>query len=115
MPKPLDDHDLRSEVVERLRSVIDPETQVDVIRMRLVEDLMVDTSGQASYTFRPSSPLCPIAVHLAQQIKQAVAEAPGITCQQIAVKDYFAAEQLTTLINDDETGPSWPVPGHFKL
>ena len=115
MPEPLGNHDLQSAVIERLRTVIDPETQVDVIRMRLVEDLMVDTSGQASYTFRPSSPLCPIAVHLVQQIKRAVAEVPGITSQQISVKDYIAAEHLTALINGDETGPVWPVPGQYKL
>ena len=64
-------------VIERLRRVIDPETQVDVIRMRLVEDLEVDETGRASYTFRPSSPLCPVAVFLVTQIKQAVSEVPG--------------------------------------
>jgi metal-sulfur cluster biosynthetic enzyme len=106
---------LHEAVIERLRSVIDPETQVDVIRMRLVENLVVETSGHANYIFRPSSPLCPIAVHLAQQIKKAVAEVPGITSQQITVKDYIAAEQLTALINGDETGPVWPVPGQYIL
>ena len=90
-------------------AVIDPETQVDVVRMRLVEDLVVETNGEASYTFRPSSPLCPIAVHLAQQIKKAVAEVPGITRQQITVKDYNPAEHLTELINGQDTGPTWPV------
>ena len=107
--------DLQAAVTERLRTVIDPETQVDVVRMRLVEDLVVETSGQANYIFRPSSPLCPIAVHLAQMIKKAVAEVPGITSQQITVKDYIAAEQLTALINGDETGPVWPVPGQYNL
>ena len=107
--------DLLAAVTERLRTVIDPETQVDVVRMRLVEDLMVDTSGHASYTFRPSSPLCPIAVHLAQQIEKAVAEVPGVTSQQITVKDYIAAKHLTALINGDETGPIWPVPGQYSL
>ncbi len=52
-------------VLSRLRSVIDPETNVDVVRMRLVERLRVDAYGQVSYTFRPSSFVCPIAVSLA--------------------------------------------------
>ena len=92
---------LQQAIVERLQEVIDPETGADVVRMRLVEDLMIDPEGQVSYTFRPSSPLCPIAVYLVQQIKQAVAEVPGITCQQITVTGYVAAEELTKLINEE--------------
>lgn len=88
-------------VIIRLRKVIDPETQVDVIRMRLVEDLLVDENGHASYTFRPSSPLCPVAVYLVTQIKQAVAEVPGITSQTIKIEGYIAAEELSQLINKE--------------
>ena len=92
---------LQQAIIDRLRSVIDPETRADVVRMRLVEDLSVDHVGQVSYTFRPSSPLCPIAVFLVEQIKQAVAEVPGVTAQQITVKGYVAAEELTKLINKE--------------
>jgi metal-sulfur cluster biosynthetic enzyme len=103
------DQNLHDAVIKRLQKVIDPETQVDVIRMRLVENLVVEPGGLISYTFRPSSPLCPIAVFLAQQVKQAVTEVPGVTGQQITVKDYVAAEQLTELINGEDSGPQWPV------
>ena len=92
---------LQRAIIERLRLVIDPETRADVVRMRLVEDLTVDYEGRVSYTFRPSSPLCPIAVFLVQQIKQAVAEVPGVTTQQITVMGYVAAEELTKLINKE--------------
>jgi metal-sulfur cluster biosynthetic enzyme len=91
--------DLRSAILERLKTVIDPETGADVVRMRLVENLSVDASGQVSYTFRPSSPLCPIAVFLVQQIKAAVAAVPGVTSQKIEVTGYVAAKELTQLIN----------------
>lgn len=89
-------------ILARLGKVIDPETNVDVIRMRLIEDLSVDHKGKATYTFRPSSPLCPIAVSLAVQIKGAVAEVPGVTSQEICIKDYIAKEELTRLINMEE-------------
>ncbi|MCJ7825441.1 MAG: iron-sulfur cluster assembly protein [Anaerolineales bacterium] len=88
-------------VIARLREVIDPETNADVMRMRLIEDLTVDRDGMVCYIFRPSSPFCPIAVTLATQIKQAVAEVPGVTDQQIKIEDYVAAEELTQLINQE--------------
>jgi metal-sulfur cluster biosynthetic enzyme len=92
---------LRQLILDRLRLVIDPETSTDVVRMRLVENLSVDQAGCVSYTFHPSSPLCPIAVYLVQQIKAAVAQVPGVLRQEITVVGYIAAEQLTELINKE--------------
>jgi metal-sulfur cluster biosynthetic enzyme len=89
-------------ILARLGKVIDPETNVDVIRMRLIEKLFVDEDGNVTYTFRPSSPLCPIAVFLAIRIKQAVAEVPGVTSQEICIEGYVEKEQLTRLINMEE-------------
>jgi metal-sulfur cluster biosynthetic enzyme len=94
--------ELRLSILEQLSKVIDPETGADVVRMKLVEDLVADAAGHVSYTMRPSSPLCPIAVFLAVQIKTNVAGVPGVTRQRITVKDYVAAEQLTELINQEE-------------
>lgn len=93
--------DLQNAILERLKTVIDPETGADVVRMHLVENLTVRDDGKVVYTFRPSSPLCPIAVFLAQQIKKAVAAVPGVTDQEIEVTGYVAAEELTKLINLD--------------
>lgn len=92
---------LKQEIIHKLTEVIDPETGADVIHMRLVDDLVVTKEGQVSYTFRPSSPLCPIAVYLVMQVKQAVATIPGVRKQKIEVRDYVQAEELTELINLD--------------
>jgi metal-sulfur cluster biosynthetic enzyme len=94
------DEELRTRVLECLRSVIDPEVGVDVVRMRLVEDLEADDEGLVRYTFRPSSPLCPLAVTLALQIKQAVARVPGVTGQEISVEGYIGAESLSELLRE---------------
>jgi metal-sulfur cluster biosynthetic enzyme len=94
--------ELEQAIVERLRQVIDPETGVDVVRMRLIEELRVDgETGRVSYRFRPSSPLCPLAVHLALDIRRAVAEAPGVTEQEIAVVGYVGADELNALLNEE--------------
>ena len=92
---------LRQTILERLEKVIDPETGADVVRMRLIEDLVVDVDGQISYTFRPSSPLCPIAVYLVKEVKEAVAEVPGVINRCLTVTGYVAAEELTKLINKE--------------
>jgi metal-sulfur cluster biosynthetic enzyme len=92
---------LETAILEQLQTVIDPETRADVLRMRLVENLVVRHDGQVSYTFHPSSPLCPIAVYLVKEIKAAVAAVPGVASQEITVTGYVAAEELTKLINKE--------------
>lgn len=93
---------LHTAILEKLATVIDPETGADVVRMRLVEHLTINPEGQISYSFRPSSRLCPIAVFLALQIKMAVASVPGVKTQQITISDYIDAEALTELINQEK-------------
>jgi metal-sulfur cluster biosynthetic enzyme len=85
-------------VLEKLSTVIDPETGVDILRMRLIEDLTVDEDGRVSYTFRPSSPLCPIAIPLANTIQLAVAKVPGVTSQEVKVTGFILSDELMELL-----------------
>jgi metal-sulfur cluster biosynthetic enzyme len=95
---------LEQSIIERLQQVIDPETGADVIRMRLIEDLSVEgETGRVSYRFRPSSPLCPLAVPLALSIHDAVAGVPGVSEQQIEVVGYVGATALNVLLKEKET------------
>lgn len=93
----MDQAALEKSVIEKLGTVIDPETGVDVIRMKLVMDLAIDEKGKASYIFRPSSPLCPLAVPLAMMIIKAINEVEDITGQSITVVDYVDAEKLNEI------------------
>ena len=89
-------------VIHQLQKVIDPETGVDVVRMRLIEDLTVDGMGKVRYRFRPSSPLCPLAVTLALQIKGAVAQVEGVTEQEVEVVGYVGARVLNALLKENQ-------------
>ena len=86
------------EIEEKLRQVIDPETGMDVIRMRLVRDLRVGQEGDVELTFRPSSVLCPLGFQLGINIKQAVLDVPGVKSVRVNVDDFIHADQLRTLL-----------------
>lgn len=92
----IDRNALRQAILTRLSQVIDPETGVDVVRMRLIEDLTVDEGGNVSYVFRPSSPLCPIAIPLSHAIQLAVAEVPGVTNLDARTAGFALSDDLTT-------------------
>jgi metal-sulfur cluster biosynthetic enzyme len=91
---------LHEAILEKLAEVIDPETGVDVVRMRLIEELLVDEQGHVQYKFRPSSPLCPIAVPLSLMIQNAVASVPGVTGQDMEIVGYIQSEELTALLRE---------------
>lgn len=107
-----DPKSLRQAILERLSLVIDPETGVDVVRMRLIEDLAVNTDGHVTYKFRPSSPLCPIAIPLSIAIKQAIDEVKGITSQDMEIVGYIQAEELTALFRQWLAGQEQPNDHH---
>jgi metal-sulfur cluster biosynthetic enzyme len=92
--------ELREAILEKLATVIDPETGVDVVRMRLIADLEVNEDGRVTYKFRPSSPLCPIAVPLSVMIQNAVASVAGVSGQEMRVVGYIQAEELTALLRE---------------
>ncbi len=92
--------ELRAAILERLSEVIDPETGVDVLRMRLIEDLVVSADGHVAYKFRPSSPLCPIAVPLSLMIQKAIASVPGVSKQDMEIVGYIQADELNALLRE---------------
>jgi metal-sulfur cluster biosynthetic enzyme len=89
---------LHAAIIEALSAVIDPETGADVMRMRLIEDLKVEEIGCVRYTFRPSSPLCPLAVPLALEIRRAVRAVPGVMSQVMQVEGYVGSDELNALL-----------------
>ena len=97
-----DPDEIRDVILDRLSAVIDPETGVDVVRMRLIEELVVDEDGVVHYKFCPSSPLCPLAVTLALSVREAVAGVGGVTGQEIKVVGYVGAAELNDMLQDLE-------------
>lgn len=89
---------VKNAVLEVLKTVIDPETGADVVRMRLVINLNVEADGTVEYRFRPSSPLCPVALPLVMEIIEAVKKTPGVKDQRVTVVDYVGADALNDIL-----------------
>ena len=92
--------DLLEKIKESLTQVIDSETGMDVMRMRLVRDLKVDRRGDVELTFRPSSVLCPLGFQLGINIKEAVLDVPGVKSVQVHVDGFIHGEQLKKILEE---------------
>ena len=91
---------LLEKVKESLSQVIDLETGMDVMRMKLVRDLKVGQDGDVELTFRPSSVLCPLGFQLGVNIKEAVLDVPGVKSVRINVDGYIHAEELKKILGE---------------
>ena len=85
-------------VKESLSRVVNPETGMDVIRMKLVRNLKVHKDGKVELTFRPYSMFCPIGFRQGIKIKKAVKSVPGVNGVHVHVDGHIHAERLEKLI-----------------
>ena len=72
------------EVVGALREVIDPHSEISVYDMGLISDLRIGKDS-VSLTFRPTSPFCPLGVHLALNIKRRLLALKGVKKADVKV------------------------------
>ncbi|NOZ59480.1 MAG: DUF59 domain-containing protein [Euryarchaeota archaeon] len=87
-----------SQVVEKLKGVVDPHTGTSVYDMGLIEDLKVE-DNRVSLKFRPSSPFCPLGVQLAKSIKAALKEVAEQV--DITVVGYINEEELNRQLREE--------------
>ena len=93
---------LKERIEASLRGVIDPGTKLDIMRMKLVTDLSIDQDGTVSLTFRPSSPVCPMAFKLAYDIQTAVRRTDGVKGVKVKVGGYNRADELMEVLEQAE-------------
>ncbi len=70
--------DLQTAVVEALKSIYDPEIPVDIYELGLIYDVAVDADGDAVVTMTLTTPHCPVAESMPQEVELRVLAVPGI-------------------------------------
>ena len=70
--------DLQAAVVEVLKSIYDPEIPVDIYELGLIYDVEVSEDGDATVTMTLTTPHCPVAESLPNEVELRVLSVPGI-------------------------------------
>ncbi len=70
--------DLQAAVVEVLKSVYDPEIPVDIYELGLIYDVDITEEGDATITMTLTTPHCPVAESLPNEVELRVLSVPGI-------------------------------------
>jgi len=70
--------DIQASVVDVLKSIYDPEIPVDIYELGLIYDVEVSEDGDATITMTLTTPHCPVAESLPNEVELRVLSVPGI-------------------------------------
>ena len=70
--------DLQATVIEALKSIYDPEIPVDIYELGLIYDVEVSEDGDAVVTMTLTTPHCPVAESMPQEVELRVLGVAGI-------------------------------------
>ena len=91
---------LESRLWEKLKEVIDPGANLNVVDMGLIRELSVRNDGTVNAVFRPSSPVCPLAFVLAANIRKALEEVDNVSRVHLRVIDFVKADELNRMMEE---------------
>lgn len=76
---------MEAQAVEAIRTCFDPEIPVNIYDLGLIYEVKVDEAGAAKIKMTLTSPNCPSAMVLPEEVKQRVEAIPGITSAEVEV------------------------------
>ncbi len=71
--------DLETRVLKALKTVFDPEIPVDVYELGMIYEIEVDDNAVAHVVMTLTTPNCPVADSLVNEVRERVAAVPGIS------------------------------------
>ncbi len=85
---------IKENVLDRLKSVYDPELKEDVLTLKLVYDLEVDEQeGVVNIKFKPTVENCPVGLQLSIAIKKALLSVDGVKKANVKVENFIWAKE----------------------
>jgi len=70
--------EMRTEVIDVLKSCYDPEIPVDIYELGLIYEVNVDPANNVKVLMTLTSPTCPVAESLPPEVEQKIKGIPGI-------------------------------------
>ncbi len=88
------------QVVEALKEIVDPHSQINVYDMGLISDIKI-TKDSVSLTFRPTSQFCPLGVHLSTNIKRRLLGLPKVKKAKVTVVGHVKADMINAVLSKE--------------
>ncbi|MGB1248365.1 MAG: SUF system Fe-S cluster assembly protein [Chitinophagales bacterium] len=74
-----DKNELKLAIIEAIKTIFDPEIPVDIYELGLIYEINVDDKRNVEVVMTLTSPACPVAGSLPQEVEDKVAGVSGVT------------------------------------
>ncbi|MCU0328638.1 MAG: SUF system Fe-S cluster assembly protein [Chitinophagales bacterium] len=71
--------ELKQEIIKALKQIYDPEIPVDIYELGLIYEINIDEKNHVEVVMTLTSPNCPVAGSLPQDVQNAVASVPMVS------------------------------------
>lgn len=78
-----DDINLGEQIVKVLKSIYDPEIPVDIYELGLIYDVMINEDNDVKILMTLTSPNCPVAESLPQEVEQKIKAIDAVNSAEI--------------------------------
>lgn len=85
MEHEIDTAQLGEEIVKVLKGIYDPEIPVDIYELGLIYDVMVNTDNEVKILMTLTSPNCPVAESLPQEVEEKVTKIEGVKAAEVEI------------------------------
>ena len=82
---PEEKEELREEVIAALQDVYDPEIPVDIYKLGLIYNIDISDTADVAILMTLTTPNCPAAQSLPEEVKQKAAELEGVNSAEVEV------------------------------
>ncbi|APS37928.1 MULTISPECIES: iron-sulfur cluster assembly protein [Salegentibacter] len=85
MEQEIDTQELGEKIVKVLKTIYDPEIPVDIYELGLIYDVMVNTDHEVKILMTLTTPNCPVAESLPQEVKERVASIDTVKDAEVEI------------------------------
>ncbi len=85
MEQQIDTAQLGEDIVKMLKTIYDPEIPVDIYELGLIYDVMVNTDNEVKILMTLTSPNCPVAESLPQEVEQKITKIEGVKAAEVEI------------------------------
>ena len=75
----MDQEKMRSQIIEAIKTVYDPEIPVDIYELGLIYEVDIKDNGQVLLKMTLTTPMCPVADSLPMEVQEKIMSVEGVT------------------------------------
>ena len=80
---PIDPEAVKSEIVDALKTVYDPEIPVNIYELGLIYGIEVAEDGRTEVRMTLTAPACPVAGQLVEEVAEKAGRVPGVSTSHV--------------------------------